>query len=75
MKELDRVDLVNSESLPLSRPRIRAILKKMKDNLERGHYEEISKPVEIPKKVYLKHAGMQAERELFGMLIKEKHDR
>ena len=27
MKELDSVDLVNSEQLPMSRPRIRAILK------------------------------------------------
>lgn len=34
MKELDRMDLVNSKEIPLSRPRIRAILQKMKANLE-----------------------------------------
>ena len=36
MKELDSIDLINSEKLPLSRPKIRAILKQMKDNLENG---------------------------------------
>ena len=36
MKELDAIDLINSDALPLSRPRIRAILRKMKDNLENG---------------------------------------
>lgn len=36
MKELDQVDLINSDQLPMSRPRIRAILKKMKENVETG---------------------------------------
>ena len=42
MKELDSVDLVNSSQLPMSRPRIRAILKQMKDNLEQGTLDERS---------------------------------
>ena len=36
MKELDQVDLINSDQVPMSRPRIRAILKQMKDNIETG---------------------------------------
>ena len=34
MKELDQTELINETEMPLSRPRIRAILKKMRDNLE-----------------------------------------
>ena len=40
MKELDQVDLINSDQMPMSRQRIRAILKKMKDNVDNGNYEE-----------------------------------
>ena len=39
MKELDQIDIVNSHNLPLSRPKIRAILKKMRDNLEASNLE------------------------------------
>ena len=34
MKELDQIDLADTERVPLSRHRIRTILKMMKDNLE-----------------------------------------
>ena len=33
MKELDQIDIINSHNIPMSRPKIRAILKKMRDNL------------------------------------------
>ena len=81
MKELDSVDLVNSEQLPMSRPRIRAILKQMKDNLEQGTYAEDNHSTQKTRadKSYtpnndrlLQGLGKQAERDLFGMLIREK---
>ena len=39
MKELDQTELLNETEMPLARPRIRAILKKMKDNLEKSVQE------------------------------------
>ena len=80
MKELDSVDLVNSSQLPMSRPRIRAILKQMKDNLEQGAYPDersLSKgradKANTPNNErLLQGLGRQAERDLFGMLIREK---
>ena len=80
MKELDAIDLINSDALPLSRPRIRAILRKMKDNLENGmtDYDEkrkLKKLNEPAHKVQKYINGRQAERDLFGMLIKEKQAR
>ena len=58
MRELDAIDLINSDALPLSRPRIRAILRKMKDNLENGmtdndEKQKIKKLNEPAKKVQM----------------------
>jgi len=65
----------------MSRPRIRAILKKMKDNLEQGTYSEDKndstkdKPYTPTNDRLMEAYGRQAERELFGMLIKEKKEK
>lgn len=81
MKELDSVDLVNSDQLPMSRPRIRAILKKMKENLEMGTYgddrndSKNDRSYSPSQDMLLPGYGKQAERELFGMLIREKKEK
>ena len=64
----------------MSRPRIRAILKQMKDNLEQGAYaEDQNSPLNRNDIAHtpsherlLQGLGKQAERDLFGMLIREK---
>ena len=65
LQELEGDKMSSSESIPMSRPRIRLLLSQMNAN----DLEERHKSLKFPKEVLLTGMPGKAERDMFGKMV------